>query len=180
MAQKRSVFITLIILLIILGVAFTAYRALSPAHLPETGGNTEFNAAPDFRVSDENGNEVDFRDLLDKPVIVHFWASWCGVCEEEYPLLSEAYENHGDEVRFMMIDLCDGVRETAATAKAFVERNGYSFPIYLDDNGEAAAAYGVSAIPQTYFINRKGEIVAEQIGAINEKQLNENIAAILE
>ena len=179
MAQKRLVFISLIILLIIFAVAFTAYRALTPAHLPETGRNAEITAAPDFRVSDENGDEVNFGDMLEKPVIVHFWASWCGVCKEEFPLLSEAWKNYGNDINFMMIDLCDGKEETAATARAFIDQNGYSFPLYLDNNGEAAAAYGVSAIPRTVFINREGELIAEQIGAIGEKQLNENIAAIL-
>ena len=179
MAQKRSVLLALIILLVILALAFTVYRTLSPSHPPETGNETETAAAPDFRVSDENGNEVRFGDMLDKPVVVHFWASWCGVCEEEFPLLAEAYEDYGDEVNFMMIDLCDSSREKAA-AEAFIDKNGYSFPIYLDDEGEAAAAYAVTAVPQTFFISREGVIVAKQIGAIDENRLRQNITAILE
>ncbi|MBP3544577.1 MAG: TlpA family protein disulfide reductase, partial [Lachnospiraceae bacterium] len=68
--------------------------------------------APDFTVIDAEGNEVKLSDMRGKPVVVNFWASWCGPCKMEMPEFEEVYKELGDEVHFMMVNLTDGWQET--------------------------------------------------------------------
>lgn len=77
--------------------------------------------APDFVVYDSEGNAVQLSDFSGKPVVINFWATWCGYCVKEMPSLQKAYEAYGDEVAFMIINVTDGHKETKEEAFAFVE-----------------------------------------------------------
>lgn len=134
--------------------------------------------APDFSVTDAQGNTVKLSDLAGKPVVLNFWASWCPPCKGEMPEFDGVYQELGDEVQFMMIDLTDGYRETVETATEYVEEQGYAFPIFFDTQYEAAYQYHVQSIPQTYFIDRDGNLVARAPGAIDEETLRRGIDMI--
>ena len=137
-------------------------------------------AAPDFTVLDAQGNEVKLSDFQGKPVVLNFWASWCGPCKSEMPDFDAAYAEYGEEVQFMMINLTDGSRETLETAAEFVEEQGYSFPVYYDTESQGAIAYGVMAIPTTYFIDAQGNAVARAMSALDRETLEQGIGMILE
>ena len=113
----------------------------------------------DFQLEDSNGNKVKLSDIKDKPIVLNFWASWCGPCKNEMPDFDEVYKEYGKDVEFMMVNLTDGAQETKNTAKSFIDKEGYSFPVYYDVDEEGARAYNVMSIPVTYFINMYGEIV---------------------
>lgn len=132
--------------------------------------------APNFTVQDTAGKKVSLHDLVGKPVIVNFWASWCPPCKAEMPDFEAAYKEHGDTIQFMMVNMTDGGRETVATAEKYIQQQGYTFPVYFDTEQEAAITYGVSAIPTTYFINAQGNLVAYAAGAISAQQLEQGIA----
>jgi thiol-disulfide isomerase/thioredoxin len=173
-----------------IGAAALAYNFLSakadppevlggPGEAPAADGGEKKIAAPDFAVLDAEGNGIKLSDLKGKPVVINFWASWCPPCKSEMPEFDKAYAEYGGDVAFMMIDLVDGARETVETGAAYVAEQGYAFPVYYDTSGEAAAAYGVSAIPTTVFVDKDGNVVTGAQGAINGDTLHKGIDFIL-
>lgn len=128
--------------------------------------------APDFTVTDREGNEVRFSDRTGKPMILNLWASWCPPCRTELPDFDAAYKTYGEQIDFMMIDLCDGRSETPAIGTAFVEQEGYSFPVYFDTTGSAASVYRAFSIPMTIGVNENGEIIAVYYNAISGEKVN--------
>lgn len=136
--------------------------------------------APDFTVYDQEGNAVNLSDYIGKPTIVNFWASWCGPCQMEMPDFDEKYKELGEKVHFLMVNMTDGSQETIETAKAFVEKSGYSFPVYYDTDMDAAMTYGVTSLPSTFFIDAEGKAVAWAQGMIDAATLQKGIDMLLE
>lgn len=134
--------------------------------------------APDFTVYDLEGNEVHLSDFVGKPVVLNFWASWCGSCKMEMPGFDKKYLELGEQVQFLIVNLTDGSRETVEVASAFVAQQGYAFPVFYDTQSDAAIAYGVYSIPATYFIDAQGYAIAQATGAINEETLQRGIDMI--
>ncbi|MDE5803667.1 MAG: TlpA family protein disulfide reductase [Lachnospiraceae bacterium] len=134
--------------------------------------------APDFTVVNEAEEEVKLSDFVGKPVVLNFWASWCGPCKSEMPFFQNMYDTYGEEVVFMMVNLTDGSRETVETALDYVQQADYTFPIYFDTNQEAAYAYYVSSIPATYFIDAEGNLVAYGVGSLQEENILQGLSML--
>ncbi len=180
--NKNTMFI-LIGLLVLLAVSYVLYDKLAGNY---TGGSNNFvtntdgdkEKAIDFDVVDDKDKEIKLSDMEGKPVVVNFWASWCGPCKSEMPDFDKMYEKYGKDVEFMMVNMTDGSQETKSVASSFIKSQGYNFPVYYDVNMSAAKAYNVTAIPATYFIDKDGYIVTGAKGAINETTLEEGIKQI--
>jgi len=190
MSQRTKTILGVIGLAAVLVGAVLAYNALSKrvqpgADPPRTqaqggqGNQDNRQPAPDFNVTDEAGNAVRLSDLRGKPVVLNFWATWCPYCLDEMPEFDRAHGEFGGEVQFMMVD-CVGGGETVEKAKQYVRAQGYGFPVYFDTQNEAAAAYGVSGIPATFFIDAQGNIASNKVGALHEASLRAGIEGILE
>lgn len=143
-----------------------------------TESESETYPAPDFTVYDYDGNKVSLSEHFGKPIILNFWASWCGPCQSEMPEFESAFAEYGDKIEFMMVNLTDGSRETVSGAHEFIESKGYTFPIYYDSDRQGAMTYGVSSIPATYFIDADGNLTAYGIGALDGETLAKGIGMI--
>lgn len=189
--SKFKIIIGIASFAVFLVLAAVAYSTLSNKYKPETGLESgsqnessseteqEKYQAPDFTVFDAAGNPVKLSDFKGKPVILNFWASWCGPCQKEMPHFNKAYAKYKDEIVFMMIDLVDGQRETQAKGSNFIKNQGYDFPVYFDIEEDAAYTYGITSIPLTVFVDRDGYIKTGCVGAIEEDALQAGIELII-
>ena len=188
MNQKWKLGLTVLLTVVLIAGAYVLYGALSgemqgsmiaeqTQEAPPPGASAA-PKAPDFAVTDAEGKQVRLSDYVGKPVVLNFWASWCGPCKSEMPDFQAAYETYGD-VQFLMVNMTDGSRETVDRAKAYVEEMGFTFPVLFDTQSEAAMTYGVTAIPSTYFIDSEGYAAARAAGAINGEVLKKGIDMIL-
>ena len=155
--------------------------ASAPQSTQASGDETEPAPpqAPDFTVYDKDNNPVKLSDFRGKPVILNFWASWCGPCVSEMPEFQEFYDQYGEDIHFVLVNLTDGSQETVETASKFVSDQGYTFPIYFDKDLDAAAAYAVNAVPVSYFLDAEGYLVVWAQGALTGDMLQQGVDKLL-
>lgn len=132
-------------------------------------------SAPDFTVYDAAGNAVKLSDFAGKPIIVNFWATWCGPCQSELPDFNEAYLAYHDQIQFLFVNDA----ETVQTVETFVKTKGYSFPVHYDRNYSLMQAYSVRYIPDTLIIGRDGNLINKFVGVMNKSTLNGYISQLL-
>lgn len=181
MQNKRKLIFLSVAFVLVIAIAVLSYDYINgkyDAIEAESTTSKTATKAPDFSVSDEEGAEVSFSDFVGKPIIINFWASWCGPCVSEMPVFDKLYKEIGDDIVFLMVNLTDGSRETTAKAKSFVEKGGYSFPIFYDTKYSAATVYGVSSIPATVFIDSDGNIKDSYLGALTEAAFRSKLKSI--
>jgi len=135
--------------------------------------------AIDFTVYTQDNTAVNLSNFYGKPIVVNFWATWCGPCKSELPAFENLYNEYGNDITFMMINLTDGVQETVSGVSEFIMNNQYHFPIYFDTDMDAAMTYSVYSIPATLFIDADGNIVASHLGAMSEDILRNYIETVL-
>ena len=136
------------------------------------------DVAPDFTMTDKDGNEAKLSDFAGKPIVLNFCASWCGPCQMEMPDFEEMYQRYGQEVEFVMVNMTDGGQETLDSATSFITEKGYTFPVYYDTKMEGAYNYQVYSLPMTFFLDENGNVVASNRGMISGENLQQGIEAI--
>lgn len=174
---KIAIFILVFIAVII--IAKIEYDILIKEYTPEDIKQEEtsktLQKAKDITITNNNGEKVKLSDYYGKPIIVNFWASWCGPCKAELPEFEEAYKQYGEGIEFLMVNLVDGYDETVEKSKQFIKENNYEFPVYFDTEYSAANTYNLYSIPQTLFIDKEGNIIKSYVGIINKNALDKYI-----
>ena len=181
--NNKMIWIGGLLLVLLLVGAYVLYSKLSGgmggnlAPTEDQGSNAsstsvqEPPAAPDFLIEDWDGNEFTLADFAGKPIVLNFWATWCGFCKQEMPDFNELYKEMGEDVHFIMLNATDGVRETKEIAKDFIEKKGYEFPVYFDNGLEASMDYGASGLPMTVFLDSQGRAIAIGRGALDRESI---------
>jgi cytochrome c biogenesis protein CcmG/thiol:disulfide interchange protein DsbE len=124
--------------------------------------------ATDFTITLFSGEGFNLAEQRGKPVMVNFWASWCPPCRDEAPVLERAWRAFKDRgVVFVGVDVWDA----EADARAFVQRYDITYPNGPDPSGEVAIEYGVTGLPETWFLDREGRLVRRWVGALNDRQI---------
>ena len=134
-------------------------------------GSQAGNLAPDFALQDLEGQTVILSSLRGSPVMLNFWATWCGYCVWEMPYIQQIYEEWQD--RGLLI-LAINKKETHAKVQEFMERNSLSFTALLDTDGAISLKYNVGGIPVAFFIDKDGIIQARKLGAFRNTAEIEN------
>ena len=177
--ERLYKFLKILIILLTVAVLAAAFWRFNPSGDASTINQKNSNAVPNFTVYTMDGEEVQLSDFLGKPIVLNFWASWCGPCKAEMPDLEAAWQAYGEDIQFVTVNLTDGRQETVESATAYLTQQGYTFPVYYDTAMSAAQAYGVNSIPRTYFIDAKGNLVSAVKQMITAQQLQEGIDALL-
>ena len=132
-------------------------------------------AAPAFSLpllGDDSGQQVTLGKYRGQPLIVNFFASWCVPCKTETPLLASFYRGEKDKMALVGLDENDSV----SSATAFTRADGVSYPVGFDPHFLAGTAYGVIALPQTFFLNAKHQIVDRVFGKVTLASLHKGMA----
>jgi cytochrome c biogenesis protein CcmG/thiol:disulfide interchange protein DsbE len=149
-----------------------AYGLLKPGQSPVTPlvGQT----APAFSLPTLRGGKISLAALHGRPVVVNFWASWCVPCQQETPTLERFAARYGKQAAFLGVTFSDPV----ADARRFVQQYGISYPVLIDHRSDTAINYGVTGVPETFFINAQGVIVYHAVGPLTAALLRKELARI--
>ena len=133
--------------------------------------------APNFALKAVGTGElVDVAKLRGKPAIINFWTTWCGPCYEEHPVLVQNARALGSDVQFVGVVFND----TPEKILSFLSERGSAYPTLLDESGKTAIAYGVGGVPETFFLDRSGKIVAKYTGPMSTADIQTNLAKAMQ
>ncbi|QFQ27324.1 redoxin domain-containing protein [Bacillus thuringiensis] len=136
-------------------------------------------SAPDFELTKLDGTNVKLSDLKGKKVILNFWATWCGPCQQEMPDMEAFYKEHKENVEILAINYTPSEKGGGAEKVSnFAKEKGINFPILLDKNIDVTTAYKVITIPTSYFIDTKGVIQDKFIGPMTQKEMEKRVAKL--
>lgn len=133
--------------------------------------------APDFNFYVTEEQSISLSDLQGSPVLLNFWATWCGPCASEMPYLQQVY---GDWQERGLVLLAINIGESYPEVEDFVQSRGLSLPVLLDSEGIVASQYGVGPIPTTFFIDSQGIVQHVQVGAFQSAADIESILSQLD
>jgi cytochrome c biogenesis protein CcmG/thiol:disulfide interchange protein DsbE len=130
-------------------------------------------AAPAFALKEVgSGRTIDLAALRGKPSVINFWATWCMPCYQEHPVLVDNARLFGSQVQFVGVVFNDD----ESSISKFLRERGSAYPTLLDAQGKTAIAYGVGGVPESFFLNRDGVIVAKFSGPMTADILQANLA----
>jgi peroxiredoxin len=163
----KKMLTAILVMLIVLSFAAAACQ---------TEGTEIGMRAPDFELNTLDGQTVSLSELRGTPVLVNFWATWCGPCTYEMPFLQQVYDEwqQGE-----LVMLAVNIGENANAVTSFMESYSLSLTVLLDATMEVALSYNIQYIPTTFFIDEKGTIQDIKVGAFSSVEEIESILSQL-
>lgn len=146
------------VVLTVLGAGLRPGATGRSAARPEVGFT-----APDFTLTDLDGNEVALSSLRGKVVFINFWATWCGPCRLEMPEMKRLHEQEIPDLVILAVNLTE-TEKSGEHVRAFMDLFEYTFPVLLDVNSAVTEGYQAVSIPTSYFVGPDGTIRAKHIG----------------
>ncbi len=183
--MKRFEHIILLIITAVLGVTWIVYSrepVLNRADVALTEAPMVGRLAPDFTLSTPDGESWTLTDVVDRdgadgrPVVLNYWASWCGPCRIETPQLQAASLKYKERVTIMGVNQGEDARTVTEFGLSF----GLTYPLLVDQNNDVNLRYSVLSLPTTIFIDRKGVVREVLIGIMNQAILEDRITRLLE
>jgi len=151
---------------LLLSAALVGLFMVTPQEAAAISNRAELHApAPDFSLPDLQGKEISLSSLQGKAVILTFWATWCGVCREEMPMMDLLYKKYKDKGLEVIGVNVDRKPEPVATVQDFIKQRGFSFPNLLDREWKAMKLYRAHFLPTTFVLDRQGIIVDKKVGS---------------
>jgi peroxiredoxin len=177
---NRWVAATAVVLLIVVG-AWSGYLLVREKNIDSPTSRSDGvpvepvleARAPDFSLQTTAGETVRLSELRGQPVLINFWATWCGPCRIEMPAIQARYEMLEDDGLVVLAVNFDESRESVL---AYGEELGLSFPLLLDPGGEVQRLYRNRSYPTSFFVDEDGIIQAHHIGVMTDSQLDQNLA----
>lgn len=133
----------------------TFFLTLSLVLSPALMAAAQPQAAPDFTLKSRSGKNLKLSEFRGEVVMVNFWASWCGPCRQEMPLLEQLYKRY-QPLGFTILGV--HVEEDSSAAEKVLKDIPVSFPILYDNTNEVSKLYGISAMPSTFLVDRNGNL----------------------
>lgn len=160
MKKQRLLIRTVILLLLGAAVAYTLYANFTRDEVQKVEVGKK---APDFVLTDLNGEKHQLSDYEGEGVLLNFWATWCKPCEKEMPFLNDQYQAYKDQgVHVIAVN----VGESNVAVSDFSKRYDLQFPIVTDKDSQVMTAYGVDPLPITFLIDKEGNVVEIHKGQI--------------
>ncbi len=140
--------------------------------IPAALARGERPVAPAFTLPRlDSAGTLALGSLRGKAVVVNFWASWCIPCEQEAPLLEQTWQAHKDDG---LVVVGVNFNDLAGDARRFMRKTGTTYPIVVDRDGDVVAKYGLTGVPETFFVDRRGRLVGSRIaGPVHEGRFRE-------
>jgi cytochrome c biogenesis protein CcmG, thiol:disulfide interchange protein DsbE len=133
-------------------------------------------AAPDFTLHRLDGSgDLSLASLRGKPVVLNFWASWCYPCNQEAGTLEAASREWAGKATIVGVD----VREPTGDARGFVRKYGLSYPLVHDNRDKMWPTWGLTGLPETFFVDPRGRVVAHVLGQVSATDLRRGIEKAL-
>jgi cytochrome c biogenesis protein CcmG/thiol:disulfide interchange protein DsbE len=166
---------------LVVGVAMLSLLALMVWGIGKRAQGTVGNVpvasrpAPAFSIPLLDGKPFDLPAARGKPVLINFWASWCIPCEDEAAVLEQASRQYRDRITFIGVN----VQDTEPNAREFLRRFGVTYPNGMDTSGAIAVDYGMSGVPESYFVDRDGQLVKKWQGPLDADRLRAYLDELL-
>ena len=169
-----------ILLLGILIAGFTTFLAIgvlgTSTATGRSGKELVGKKTPFFVAPKVGGQLISLEDYKERPLILNFWASWCPPCRDETPGMERVWRKYKDEgVIILGINVQDGEKE----AERYISEFGVTFSNALDLDGSITVDYGITGLPVTFFINKKGFVIGRWVGSISEEKLDNWVSSLI-
>lgn len=155
--MKPRVVVLVIILVSVIAVAFFSIRPTRHPRVIHIGSEVQ-----DFAFTGINNNITRLSDLRGSVIFINFWATWCGSCIDELPSIERLFGILADDPSFRMVTIL--YKDDLDRALSHMKQNGYTFPVYINQDESAARTFGITGIPETFIIDKKGYLREKIIG----------------
>ena len=152
----RALFLTLL-----MAVGFFCFSCKAPRSDVAEGGR-----APVLEISDVGtGQKIDLGPYQGRVMFINFWATWCAPCREEAASIEALHRELKNDGRFVMFTIL--YKDAPNAAGRYMKEHGFDFPVYADREGASAKGYGVTGVPETYLVDKRGVLRKKIIGSLD-------------